>query len=51
VRAPEPEARPMRPPETRPSPPVSAQAKPAASTKPLIKPLARRTGGDKPVIG
>jgi len=51
ARPPEPEAIPVRPPEPRPSPPVSAQAKPAASTKPLIKPLTRRTGGDKPVIG
>jgi len=51
ARTPEPEARPVRPPESRPSPPVSAQAKPATRAKPLIKPLARRTGGDKPVIG
>jgi ATP-dependent RNA helicase RhlB len=51
ARAPEPEALPVRPPESRPSPPVSAQAKPAVRPKPLIKPLTRRTGGDKPVIG
>jgi ATP-dependent RNA helicase RhlB len=51
ARTPEPEARPLRPPESRPSPPVSAPAKPAASNKPVVKPLMRRTGGDKPVIG
>jgi len=51
ARAPEPEALPVRPPESRPSPPVSAQAKPAVRPKPLVKPLTRRTGGDKPVIG